>query len=38
MRKSGSVRVHYEKEGWGNGLPWERAMGLEFTMRERAIG
>ena len=34
MRKSGRVRVHHEKERWGKALPWERAMGLEFTIRK----
>ena len=32
------MRVHREKEQWGKGSPSERAMGLEFTMRERVMG
>ena len=28
------MRVHHEKERWGKALPWQRAMGLEFTIRK----
>ena len=33
MRKSDRVTVHHEKLLLGKGLPSERAMGLEFTIR-----
>ena len=32
MRKSDRVKVHHEKERWGESSPCERAMGLEFTI------
>ena len=32
------MRVHHKKEQRGKGSPSERVMGLELTMRERAMG
>ena len=36
--KSDGMRVHHHKERWGKSSPKERVMGLEFTMRKRAMG
>ena len=36
--KSDGVRVDHEKDRWGESSPLQRAMGLEFTMRETAMG
>ena len=37
-RKSDGVRVHYEKVRWGESSRRGKAMGYEFTIRERAMG
>ena len=39
MTKNDRVRVHHEKNGWGeSSLMRKRAMGGDFTMREGAMG
>ena len=37
-KKGDGVRVHQEKERWGESSPSEQGMALEFTMRKRAMG
>jgi len=34
MRKSNRVRIHDEKERWGESSPWKRGMGEDFTTRK----
>ena len=34
MRKSNTVRIHDEKERWGEKSPKKRAMGGDFTIRK----
>ena len=36
-KKSDGVRIHKEKERWGESSPSEIGMALEFTMRKRAM-
>ena len=37
-KKRDRVRGHHEKVGWGESSQRGRAMGYEFTIRERAMG
>ena len=37
-KESDGLRVYREKERWGETSPYEGAMALELTMRERARG